>query len=102
VGVILLLFVMFPEKILIVLVLMGIAATLIVSRYTFRGQAVYTKHWTDVSIIIGAATAFALSGWMTLNISSYKSQNQLLLVPGTKVHSPVFQSTGLDQRSKEF
>jgi len=95
VGVILLLFVMFPEKILIVLVLMGIAATLIVSRYTFRGQAVYTKHWTDVSIIIGAATAFALTGWMTLNISSYKSQNQLLLVPGTKVIARYSSPLGL-------
>ena len=46
VGVILLLFLLFPERILTVLVLSGILATLIVSAYAFRGQPINTKHWT--------------------------------------------------------
>jgi len=95
VGVILLLFVVFPEKILIVLILMGIFAILIVSRYTFRGQDVYTKFWTNASIIIGMAITFALTGWVTLNVSPYKSQNQLLQIPGTKVIAKYSSPLGL-------
>jgi hypothetical protein len=95
VGVILLLFVMFPEKILMVLILMGILATLIASRFAFRGQDVYTKHWTSACIIIGVAIAFTLTSWMTLNVSSYKSQSQLLLIPGTKVIARYSSPLGL-------
>ena len=84
-GVILLLFLMFPEQILTVLVLSGILATLIVSAYAFRGQHINTKHWTVACIIIGAVVTFAPAGWVTLAISPYKSQSQLLLIPGTKV-----------------
>ena len=95
VGVILLLFVVFPEKILIVLILMGILATLIVSLYAFRGQDVNTKHWTSACIIIGVAIVFALTSWMTLNVSPYKSQNQLLQIPGTKVIDQYSSPLGL-------
>ena len=84
-GVILLLFLMFPEQILTVLVLSGILATLIVSAYAFRGQHINTKHWTVACIIIGAVVTFAPAGWVTLAISPYKSQSQLRLIPGTKV-----------------
>jgi len=85
VGIIFLLFVMFPEKILIVLIIMGILASLIVSYDAFRGKNVCTKHWTVACIIVGVAIAFALTCRMTLNVSSYKSQNQLLQIPGTKI-----------------
>jgi len=85
VGIILLLFVMFPEKILTVLVLSGVLAALIISVYGFRGQPVNTKYWTGASIIIGIIVIFAPSGWITLAISPYKSQSQLLLVPGTRI-----------------
>lgn len=84
VGIILLLFLMFPEKILIVLILSGILATLIVSIYAF-GQQVNTINWTVASIVIGLAVIFAPTGWLALNISPYKSQSKLLLIPGTKV-----------------
>jgi len=84
-GVILLLFLMFPENILTVLVLSGILATLIVSTYTFREQPVNTKPWTVACIVIAAAVTFAATGWITLAISPYKSQSQLLLIPGTQV-----------------
>ena len=63
----------------------GDFATLVVSRFAFRELDVNTKHWISACIIIGVATAFALTGWMTLNVSPYKSQNQLLQISGTKV-----------------
>jgi spermidine synthase len=85
VGVILLLFLMFPEQILTVLVLSGILATLIVSAFTFRGQLVDTSQWTIACIVIGVTVIFAPTGWITLAISPYKSESQLLLIPGTKV-----------------
>ena len=85
VGVIMLLFLMFPEQILTVLVLSGILATLTVSAYAFRGQQVNTINWTVACIVISVVLIFAPTGWMTLNISPYKSQSQLLLIPGTKV-----------------
>ncbi|MGZ8223045.1 MAG: spermine/spermidine synthase domain-containing protein [Methylobacter sp.] len=80
-GVILLLFVVFPEKILTVLTLSGIIATLLASSYTFHAP----KHWTVASVIIGLAVLLTPAGWMTLNISPYKSLIQLLQVPGTKI-----------------
>jgi hypothetical protein len=95
VGIILLLFVIFPEKILIVLMLSGILATLIVSRYAFRGLDANTKDWTDAFIIIGVAIAFALTNLITLNVSSYKSQNQLLQIPGTKIIDQFSSPLGL-------
>jgi len=81
VGVILLLSIVFPEKILSVLMLSGILATLLVSSYTFNAQ----KHWTIASVIIGLAVIFTPTGWITLKVSPYKSLNQLLQVPGTKI-----------------
>lgn len=84
-GVILLLFVVFPEKVLIVLMLSGILATLIVSIYVFPGQHVNTKNWVISATIIGLAIIFTPTAWITLNVSPYKSLNQLLRVPGTKI-----------------
>jgi len=100
-GVILLLFVMFPEKILIVLVLMGIAATLIVSRYTFRGQAVYTKHWTDVSIIIGRRLLLHC-GMDDVEYFFVQEPEPITAVPGTKVIARYSSPQGLISVSKEF
>ena len=95
VGVILLLFLMFPEQILTVLVLSGILATLIVSAYAFRRQEVDTINWTIACMVIGLAVIFAPTGWITLAISPYKSQSQLLLIPGTKVIARYSSPLGL-------
>jgi hypothetical protein len=95
VGVILLLFVMFPEKILIVLMLSGILAALIVLRYAFPGQYVNKKHWSSTFIFFGGAIAFILSGSITLNVSPYKSQSQLLQIPGTKIIDQYSSPLGL-------
>ncbi len=65
--------------------LTGVAATLIVSNYAFRDQAAAIKERISTPIIIGVAIVFILTGSMTLNVSPYKSQNQLLRVPGTKI-----------------
>ncbi|MGZ8191323.1 MAG: spermine/spermidine synthase domain-containing protein [Methylococcaceae bacterium] len=85
VVVILLLFLVFPEKILIVLIGSGVVAALIVSNYGFRERCVSTNQWLSWSVIIGISVIFVLTYLMTLNISPYKSQNQLLHVPGTKI-----------------
>ncbi len=85
VSVILLLFIVFPEQILAVLMLSGILATLLVSTYAFCGQAGNSKHWTIASVIIGLAIIVAPSGWITLKVSPYKTLNQVLQVPGTKI-----------------
>ena len=95
VGVILLLFFVFPLKILSVLMLSGILATLIVSRYAFRGLDPNIKEWTSAFIIVGLAIAFALTNWMTLTVSPYKSRNQLLQIPGTKVIDQYSSPLGL-------
>ena len=95
VGVIVLLFVVFPVKILAVLMVSGIVATLIVSRYAFHGLDVNTRRWSSVGIITGVAIAFALTGWMTLKVSPYKSQNQLLQISGTKVIDQYSSPLGL-------
>ncbi len=97
VGVILLLFVVFPEKILIVLTLAGLAATFIVSHFAFPGQKDCPRRWPDACITIGVAIAagVALTNSISLNISSYKSQNQLLLIPGTKIIDQYSSPLGL-------
>ncbi len=81
VGVILLLSFLFPEKILTALMLSGLFATLLVSSYTFQAP----KHWAIASVIIGLAVIFIPSGWIALKVTPYKSLNQLLQVPGTKI-----------------
>lgn len=95
VGVILLLFAVFPVKILTVLMLSGIVATLILSRYAFPGLDLNTKRWTGACIIIGMVSAYGLTGWMTLNVSPYKSQNQFLQISGTKIIDQYSSPLGL-------
>ncbi|MDO9271150.1 MAG: SAM-dependent methyltransferase [Methylobacter sp.] len=90
VGVILLLSIVFPEKILTVLMLSGILAALLVSSYFHA-----SKHWTLASVIIGLAVIFIPPGWMTLKVSPYKSLNQLLQVPGTKIIDQYSSPLGL-------
>jgi hypothetical protein len=84
-SVILLLFLLFPQKILIVLIVMGVVAALIVSNWGFREQESSPNQWLSPVVIIGIAAIFVLTDLMALNISPYKSQNQLLRVPGTKI-----------------
>jgi len=80
-GVILLLSFIFPEKILTVLILSGIIATVLVSSHTFH----VSKHWTVAAMVIGLAAISIPAGWITLKVSPYKSLSQFLQVPGTKV-----------------
>jgi SAM-dependent methyltransferase len=84
VTVIMLLFMVFPERILAVLMLSGIVATLLVSSFAFceDGNA---KPWTIASVIIGLAIIVAPSGWITLKVSPYKTLNQVLQIPGAKI-----------------
>lgn len=85
-GVILLLFMVFPQKILTVLIVSGVVAALIASNYGFREQRDSTNQWlSSPVIIIGIAVILVLTALTTLNVSPYKSQNQLLRVPGTKI-----------------
>jgi SAM-dependent methyltransferase len=85
VGVILLMFLVFPEQILTVVAASGILAALIVSAYALRGQQINTINWTIACIVISLTFIFAPTGWLTLAISPYKSQSQFLLIPGTQI-----------------
>jgi spermidine synthase len=85
IGIILLLFLLFPEKILTVLTVLGIVAAVIVSHYSFRELPGETKLRFNAGIIIGLAATVAMTGWLRLNVSPYKGESQMLRVPGTKV-----------------
>ncbi|MGJ0429785.1 SAM-dependent methyltransferase [Methylobacter sp.] len=85
IGIILLLFLLFPEKILTVLTVLGIVAAVIVSHYSFRELPGETKLRLSAGIIIGLAATVAMTGWLRLNVSPYKGESQMLRVPGTKV-----------------
>jgi SAM-dependent methyltransferase len=95
VGIILLLFIVFPQKILTMLTLSGILAALIVLTCAFREQRVDMKPWIIVSIIIGVAVTFAPADLIRLNISPYKSQNQLLQIPGARIIDRTASPLGL-------
>ena len=94
IGIILLLFLLFPERILAVLTGLGIVATLIVSNYCFREQY-ESKFWISSAVIIGLAATFAMTGWMKLNVSPYKGEIQLLRIPGTHVTDRLTSPLGL-------
>lgn len=81
VGIILLLSMLFPEKILPALMLSGVLAALLTSIYAFRDS----KQWAILSVVIGLAALLVPSGSIALKISPYKSLNQFLQVPGTKI-----------------
>ncbi|MGR9044301.1 MAG: spermine/spermidine synthase domain-containing protein [Gammaproteobacteria bacterium] len=85
IGIILLLFILYPEKILVVLSGSGIVAALTVSTFSFQEQQSPVKFWTSTGIIIGLAVTFAMTGWIKLSVSPYKGEKQLLRVPGTQV-----------------
>ncbi len=84
VGVILLLFVVFPEQVLTVLTLSGILAALLVSSFAFCKDD-NARHCTAMSLIIGLAIIMTPADWLTLKVSPYKSLNQALQIPGTKI-----------------
>lgn len=85
VGIILLLLVIFPQKILTVLIVLAVGASLITIHYGFWEHGAEIGAWFGAPLIIGVAVIFMLTEFMALNISPYKSQNQLLRVPGTKI-----------------
>lgn len=84
-AVILLLFVLFPEKILMVLAGFGIVAALIVFNYSFPGSYQKSKQWLVGIMVIGAVVILSWTDGVNLNISPYKSEIQLLRIPGTEV-----------------
>ena len=86
IGIILLLFLIFPEKVLLVLMLSALAAAMIVASYGFPERMVAeASAWFGIPTIFGGAVVLLLIFFMPLNVSPYKSQNQLLRVPGTKI-----------------
>ncbi|MDD1621241.1 MAG: SAM-dependent methyltransferase [Methylococcaceae bacterium] len=85
VAIILLLFLVFPQKSLTVLIISAVTATLIVSRYGFGDKDVDMSPWFGAPLIIMLAVVFMLTEFAPLKVSPYKAQNQLLRVPGTKI-----------------
>ncbi|MGR9116284.1 MAG: spermine/spermidine synthase domain-containing protein [Gammaproteobacteria bacterium] len=95
VGIILLLFLFFPEKILTVLTGLGIVAIIIVSNFCFKELHNETKFWTSTGIVIVLAMTLAMTGWIKLDTSPYKAENQLLRIPGAKVIDQYSSPLGL-------
>ena len=93
--IILLLFLLLPEKILPVLTGLGIVAVLTASNYSFRRRQGETRFWIKTGIVIGLAAIVAMPGWINLNVSPYKGENQLLRIPGTQVIDQYMSPLGL-------
>ena len=85
VGIILLLFGLFPEKILTVLLLLVVLAALTVSTYAFDRQQLNKTKWNSAFLVIAVIAILFLPSLTTLQISPYKSQSQLLTMPETKI-----------------
>ncbi|MGD0959870.1 MAG: SAM-dependent methyltransferase [Methylomonas sp.] len=85
VAVILLLFLVFPQKILILLSISGSAAALIAAIYGFSERSAVSKIWFSAPLVLLMLFMFAPSDLAALNISPYKGQSQLLLAPGAKI-----------------
>ncbi|NOQ81276.1 MAG: SAM-dependent methyltransferase, partial [Methylophaga sp.] len=85
VGIIFLLFGLFPEKILTVLLLVVVFSALIVSTYAFNRQQLNKTKWNSAFLVIVVIAILFLPNFATLQISPYKSQSQLLTMPETKI-----------------
>ena len=94
-GIIVLLYVFFPEKILIVLVLILLFTGFILTRFCFDKQAINTKLWNSVFSVIAVVTWVLLPAIDELNISPYKSQSQLLTIPATEIIAQQSSPLGL-------
>lgn len=81
IGIMLLLFLLLPEKILTVLMLSGVVATLLVSSHDLKRS----KPWVMLSVIIGLTAVITPSASIALKVSPYKTLNQLLQLPGTQI-----------------
>ncbi|MGR9052994.1 MAG: spermine/spermidine synthase domain-containing protein [Gammaproteobacteria bacterium] len=83
-GIVVLLFMLFPEKILTLVGAMGVAAA-ILSVTGFSAFSVKTKIRTILTTVAVSAAVFAMSIRIEPNISPYKGESQLLRIPGTEV-----------------
>ena len=85
ISIILLLFAIFPENILIVLPLMVISSGFILSSCFHTKRQINTTRWNSAFIVIAAIALLVLPSVELLTISPYKSQNQLLTIPATRI-----------------
>ncbi len=83
-AIILLLFLVFPQNVLILLTLFSATATLVVWRLAFREYPAENKPDPNV-LIIALAFTVVITSLIPLKISPYKSLSQLLQIPGTTV-----------------
>ncbi|MDH5357593.1 MAG: SAM-dependent methyltransferase [Gammaproteobacteria bacterium] len=84
VGIIVLLFMMFPEKVLMVLLFVVLMSALLLSTRTFA-QHINRKKWNSAIIVVAIGAMALLPDLGTLIISPYKSQNQFLTIPATRI-----------------
>lgn len=85
IAIIMLLFVVFPEKILILLQLSLLLAALILSVLGFREQQVKTGRWNVVIISVAVIALIIMPRLDTVSLSPYKSLKQFLTIPNTHV-----------------
>lgn len=85
VMIIMLLFVVFPEKILLVLLLTVLSAALMLSLFGFRDQQLKTARWNVVILAVAVIVLIVMPRLDTLTLSPYKSLKQFLTIPATRV-----------------
>lgn len=84
-AIIMLLFVVFPEKILIVLLVILLSVALLLAMFGFREQQIKSGRWTVVVVCLAIIGLVGLPRFDTLSLSPYKSLNQFLTIPATRV-----------------
>ena len=83
-GIILLLYLFFPLKILMALTLLSAAAALMMQHWSFDRQPAETKSYSGI-LVITLIVIVLITALSTLNISPYKGLSQLLQIPGASV-----------------
>ncbi|MCX4186626.1 SAM-dependent methyltransferase [Methylophaga sp. OBS4] len=85
VMIIVLLFVIFPQHILVVLPLVVLSAALMCLILCLKQSQINHRRWSASLLVAVALTVSLLPLQLNLNISPYKPQSQLLNVPGTAI-----------------
>ncbi|MDD2761288.1 MAG: SAM-dependent methyltransferase, partial [Methylomonas sp.] len=85
IAIIVLLNLLFPQKILAVLILSAVVSAWIAWRCGPADRGAEWGAWFGVPVFLGIAALVMTTQLLPLNVSPYKSQPQLLLIPGTQI-----------------
>lgn len=95
IAIIILLFMVFPEKILTLLMLTVLLVALMLSLFVFRQQKINTTRWNTLFISIAVIAMIIMPRYDSLSLSPYKALQQFLTMPATSVISNKSSPLGL-------